>query len=100
MIVRFDAKALSDSLNSPLGSGVGVTSASNPKSDGEVSEVDNIIAEARKSMGDVANTSGEVASLKEEAEREAEEEEKDKESGPEVDEAGLRNATERKKSVA
>ena len=95
MIVRFDSKALHHSLQAD--SSTPIPQSNNGEG---VSEVDKIVAEARKSVGDLPANKAEVASLKEEAEKEAEEEQKDKEAGPEVDGEALGKERMKRGSVA
>ena len=86
MIVRFDSKALAQSLATP---------STPSQHQGGISEVESILGEARRHVG--GGHGGDVdKSLREEVERE----ETRKEGGPELDEGALGRERERKKSVA
>ena len=91
MIVRFDGKALQQNLDHkepPIG-----VEGDPSETKGGLSEADNIVKEARKSVGDVK---GIDEDLKEEVEQEAAQETHEKEAGPEVDAEGLKQVTKQK----
>ena len=93
MIVRFDGKAVSQNIERKA-SPIGVEGDTPTTKKGGISEADNLVREARKSMGDAGVMAGEM----DEGERvkvsqEVIREEEEKEPGPEVDEEGLKNVT-------
>ena len=92
MIVRFDSKAVHQTLSNVSASPIGVEGDPPSTKRGGISEAEHLVGEARKSMGDSfiggRETEGDL-----EVGQDVIKEEEEKETGPEVDAEGLKNVT-------